>query len=290
MDLAANDNDPVIDAAKYGHLDIVKLLCDMPLERGVDVSAWDSAALRWAATHGHAAVVRYLGQLPLERGVDPFALDESALRMASQFGKKDVVRALCEIYMDRATNAAGLSHTLVRAAQHGVPDLVRDLCANPEVDPALANSLGLYYAAAAGHEDIVKVLCNLPPERGVDPAAHEYGAFRSTPSPAIRVVLCDTLVRRLESVTDADPAAALATVAEYGTANHVAALLDVPKVRQLGVCAVDGFPVVRIAAERGDTASVLLLASAAASPTAGCEVLEAAGEVEERKIEREEME
>jgi len=50
---------------KNGHVEVVRLLLDLPLERGVNPAANDNLALRTAREIGHTEIVR----LPPDRGV-----------------------------------------------------------------------------------------------------------------------------------------------------------------------------------------------------------------------------
>ena len=56
-------------AAERGHLDVVRYLCELPPDRGVDPSADGNYAVRYAAEKGHLNIVRYLCDLPFSRGV-----------------------------------------------------------------------------------------------------------------------------------------------------------------------------------------------------------------------------
>ena len=69
MDLGVDDNEAVRWAARIGHTDIVKILCSLPLERGVNPGANDNEAVRMAVRNGHTDIVKVLCSLPLERGV-----------------------------------------------------------------------------------------------------------------------------------------------------------------------------------------------------------------------------
>ena len=87
MEPGANDNAALRRAAEYGHVRVVKLLCELPLERGVEPGANDNQALQQAAECGHMNIVHYLCKLPPERGVDPRANDNQALRAAKAKGR-----------------------------------------------------------------------------------------------------------------------------------------------------------------------------------------------------------
>ena len=91
VDPSANGNYAVRLAAKQGHLDVVRYLCELPADRGVDPSANDNCAVRWASKEGRLDVVRYLCELPADRGVD-----RSAVRWEE--AHSDVVRYLFNTY------------------------------------------------------------------------------------------------------------------------------------------------------------------------------------------------
>ena len=54
-------------AAEVGLIDVVQLLLDLPLERGVDLAAEDNFAFRFAAKHGQTNVVQLLLSLSPDR-------------------------------------------------------------------------------------------------------------------------------------------------------------------------------------------------------------------------------
>jgi len=53
---------------------VVRYLCELPVDCGVDPSSDDNYAVRWASKEGHLDVVRYLCELPADRGVDRSAV------------------------------------------------------------------------------------------------------------------------------------------------------------------------------------------------------------------------
>ena len=167
-------NAAMVSAAQNGHSNVVRYLCELPLDRGVDPSANANRAVRRAVRH--LDVVRYLCELPLDRGVDPSADNNSAVRNAASRGHVDVVRYLCELPLHRGvdpSNAACTSHV----------DVVRYLCELPldrGVDPSADHNHAIKTAASGGHVDVVRYLCELPLDRGVDPSADNNSAVRST--------------------------------------------------------------------------------------------------------------
>ena len=75
---------------------MVKLLLDLPVERGVDPSSTDNHALEWASRNDHTSVVKLLLDLPVERGVDPSDNNNSALLWASKNSHVSVVKLLAD--------------------------------------------------------------------------------------------------------------------------------------------------------------------------------------------------
>ena len=121
---------------------MVRYLCELPADRGVNPAAENNHAIREAAGGGHLNVVRYLCELPADRGVNPAASYNDAIRQAAGSGHLDVVRYLCELPPDRG------------------------------VDPAVDDNNVIRHAAGRGHLDVVRYLCELPANRGVRLARH----------------------------------------------------------------------------------------------------------------------
>ena len=95
-------------AARAGHLNVVRYLCELPVERGVDPAAHSSRAVAYAASKGHLDVVRYLCELPVDRGVDPSAGGSRAFRYAARKGHLDVVRYLCDLPLGRGVDPSAI--------------------------------------------------------------------------------------------------------------------------------------------------------------------------------------
>ena len=132
----------IVCAAIGGRLDVVRYLCELRADRGVDPAGNNNNAIRTAAGGGHLHVVRYLCELPADRGVDPAGNNNGAIREAAGRGHLHVVRYLCELPADRG------------------------------VDPAAGNNDAIRTAACHGRLDVVRYLCELPANRGVRPARH----------------------------------------------------------------------------------------------------------------------
>ena len=101
-------------------VEIVRYLCELPRNRGVDPGADSNAALRFAASNGDLDVVRYLCTLPLERGVDPAAEGNEAICSAAGWGHIDIVRFLCEeVPAARGVDATAGGNAALKAAVGG---------------------------------------------------------------------------------------------------------------------------------------------------------------------------
>ena len=166
-----NPSVALLSAAQQGRLAVVRYLCELPLERGVE----PGAALLGAAAQGHGAVVRYLCELPLERGVEPGAANNSALVTAAAQGHVAVVRYMCELPLERGVDPGAANNSaLIAAAAQGHVAVVRYLCELPlerGVNPGASNNRALQKAILRGHEAVVRYLCELPTDYGVDPTA-----------------------------------------------------------------------------------------------------------------------
>jgi len=171
---AANDNFALLHASTRAHTEIVRLLLDLPLNRGVDPAVGDNSALRSACYQGHTEIVRLLLDLPPERGVNPAADNNAALRTACYQGHTEIVRLLLELPLDRGVAAYG-NEPFQSACLEGHMEIVRlllDLPLERGVDPSTDDNLrGACYA---GHSEIICLLLDLPKERGT----HRGAAFR----------------------------------------------------------------------------------------------------------------
>ena len=99
-----------------GHLRVVVYLCQLPAHRGVNVAVHNNCMLRWATRNGFPSVARCLYELPPERGVDPTAADpDRGILLAARRRQTPMVQYLCQL-------------PSVRRAL-GQTTLVRQLCA-----------------------------------------------------------------------------------------------------------------------------------------------------------------
>ena len=103
-------------AAECGHVQIVKYLCSLPLERGVDPSARENDALIRACSAGGDKcfqIVKYLCSLPIERGVDPSAQHNESLKKACRWGNMDTFLYLTSLPAERGVDPAQVLHYMV---------------------------------------------------------------------------------------------------------------------------------------------------------------------------------
>jgi len=173
------DNDMFVHACKHGRTEIVRLLLDLPLERGVNPAANNNEVLCSACDEGCTDIVRLLLALSPERGVNPAANNYEPLRNACENGHTEIVRLLLDL--ERGMNPAAKS-TLRWACYWGHTEIVRvllDLPLEKGVDPTIYDNLALRHAWRFGHTEIVRLLLDLPLERGVNPGARDNEALRT---------------------------------------------------------------------------------------------------------------
>jgi ankyrin repeat protein len=107
---ASCDNLPLVRAAEQGHLDVVKYLCELPLDRNVKPGAHDCHALRVAVRNGHLPVVKYLCTLR-DRNVRPLACCYDVWEAAAK-GHLEVLKYLAtlpeqiELFLGAVNSAA----------------------------------------------------------------------------------------------------------------------------------------------------------------------------------------
>jgi len=124
-------NDALNDACRMGQMDIVRLLLDMT-SIGIRNQAFFNACY-----YGHTEIVRMI--LPR---CDPAANNNVAFRLACRYGRIDIVLLLLDLKRDNG-------------------DYI--------VNPAELDNDALRSASDNGHSEVVRMLLNLPPERGVKP-------------------------------------------------------------------------------------------------------------------------
>ena len=119
-------------AAFAGSISTVRYLFE---ERGVDPGADDNYAFCRAAWNGHIDVVQLLLDLPLERGADPAADDNYVFRHAVEKRHTDVVQLLLDLPIERRPSRAVVQDQLT--IRHLSPAIVNILAEHlAETDPA----------------------------------------------------------------------------------------------------------------------------------------------------------
>jgi len=111
------------DACVNGHTEIVRMILDLPLDRGVDPADHDNLPLQYACDNGHTEVARILLDLPEDRGVEPSYDDSCVLRNACEHGHTEIVRLLLDLPLG-LTDARGLdeyirTEMLINACENG---------------------------------------------------------------------------------------------------------------------------------------------------------------------------
>eukprot|EP01041_Mallomonas_annulata_P003677 gene3677-7318_t len=123
---------PLMWAAKYGHLHVVKYLLTIKQINIHAVGGWNlSTALMKAAEAGHADIVRILGELGKAKLINEINSSSStALMRAAEKGHIKVVEQLIYLgaSMDLQNNL--LYTALILAAENGHIDVLRFLCEN----------------------------------------------------------------------------------------------------------------------------------------------------------------
>lgn len=145
------------EAARYGHLDIVRLLL---ADARADPAADDSAALRAAAACGHAPEVVEL--LLADGRSDPAAKACDALLQAIKvFDERTALRLLADPRMPDISTVPQ-QHFLREAAQRGLASVVSHMLAGPHADAAAVveadGAAALRLASQFGFTEVVKLL------------------------------------------------------------------------------------------------------------------------------------
>ena len=153
-------------ACKNGHTYIVRLLLDLPRERGVDPSKGVNSPLRLAYDNDHTDIVCLLLDLPLERGVDPGECN--IFRSICVNGQIDIARLLLEHPLRRMNLTACLR---IACETDNSIDIVR-LLLKKGANPTANNNFALRIAIDHVATKIVLLLLDLPLECGVANAAH----------------------------------------------------------------------------------------------------------------------
>ncbi|ORY32731.1 ankyrin [Rhizoclosmatium globosum] len=166
-----NAGNPAAEAAKFGFLDIFKVL----VEQGkCDLSNDDSLAFRIAAQNGNIAILEYILELDGFGGSDPAALNNQALCYVCQTNQLDVARIL--VGTGKCDPAARDNENIVICAGRGYLEMVQWLLTLPNVDVTNNDNEAVQYAASSGQVDVVRFLLTVP---GVDINANDNFALRS---------------------------------------------------------------------------------------------------------------
>ena len=168
----------LVRASYFGRTEVVRMLLDLPLERGVDPSSRNNDALRFASLRGRTEVVRML-LAQRGRGVEPSDDNNYALRVASREGHIEVVRLLLDEPAGpggRGVEPSADNNGALRwASAYGHAEVVRMLLDEPTgpggrgVDPSADDNYALRWASSFGHTEVVRMLLALPLWRGVAP-------------------------------------------------------------------------------------------------------------------------
>lgn len=155
----------IADAASNGHLDVVKMLLDLPDRLAAD-DMYGTFLL--AAKNGNRDVAEYLLD---QYDIDAGANGNRAFISTVANGHLGMARFLAAL--PRVDPAANDSDALVIASMQGNMPMVRFLTSLDGVDAAAQDNQAIIDASSAGHLDVVEFLAGLP---GVDASAQENEA------------------------------------------------------------------------------------------------------------------
>ncbi|KAJ3017506.1 UNVERIFIED_CONTAM: hypothetical protein HDU68_011607 [Siphonaria sp. JEL0065] len=162
--LSLNENNCLINASNFGHVDIVQLLLkDLRINPSWQQTPRQLTALGYACKQGRLEIVRLL--LSDDR-VNPTEGDNMALLEAATHGHLDVVQFL--LSDTRVDPSAENNQALHAAIDSGNFQVVNELLLDPRVDPTENEDFNsaLYYAACQGNAPIIKRLLQ---DRRVNP-------------------------------------------------------------------------------------------------------------------------
>jgi len=149
---------PLLEAAKNGHTDIVRLLLDKGAKPNISDKYGDSPLMA-AALKGHKEVVKLL----IEKGADPNMIDcdeYAALHYAVSMGHNDVIQMLLDNGADPNMTDCDEYAALHCAARMGHNDVIRMLL-DIGADPNISNEHGetpLHMAVISGYKNTAVLL------------------------------------------------------------------------------------------------------------------------------------
>jgi ankyrin repeat protein len=162
--LGANPNLPVMNAARFGHLDVVKRL----QHSGADIFANDHMPLRFACQNGRLHVVKYLH----EQKSDIRANMNQPIVLACKHGHLEVAKYLWSQGANDFRNFDA-SCLMTVACQEGHLEIVKFLY-SVGVSVTATNTVPIYYAVSGGHVELVKYLLS----KGADRDIVNGGSFK----------------------------------------------------------------------------------------------------------------
>jgi ankyrin repeat protein len=166
-DPSKDDNDVIQFAARYGHIEIVKILL---ADKRADPSAYNNYAILFASEYGHIEVVK---QLLNDKRVDPSENNNYAIRLAARNGHTEIVKMLLA---DKRVDPSDHNNYVIKlAAQNGHIEIVKILLADNRVDPSADDNFAIKFAAKYSHTEMVKILLA---DKRVDPSADDNYAIR----------------------------------------------------------------------------------------------------------------
>ena len=145
---ATLEDDAVLNAAKNGHLQLVKEL----INDGANVRRYDDHALHWACGNGHFEMVKYLIE---EVGAANKSDKHFPVEQAAQYGHLEILKYLCENKM--ANFKCNNNYPVRTAAWSGHLEVVKYLHGKG-ADIRSRNNYALRYSIENGHLPVLKYL------------------------------------------------------------------------------------------------------------------------------------
>ncbi|KAJ3268041.1 hypothetical protein HDV01_003513 [Terramyces sp. JEL0728] len=144
IDPSVNNNECIRICAKYGYIDLVKLLLRDPRVVPTD-TLWR------CCINGHFSTVKYLMDY-----VEPYESNNLAIRQACINGNVDIIKLLLD---DSRVDPSDHDNEAIKYASYfGHLKVVEMLLSDPRVDCNADKGMSLFYAIQNGHSGVVELL------------------------------------------------------------------------------------------------------------------------------------
>lgn len=168
IDPTANNNEAIISACGYGHMDIVNILLSIIPPVGtdgrarppIDPTVENNIAFIKAVTYNHLNIVKILLNPPNNhQSADPSAQHNKAIRIASKLGHRQIVSYLLSLDEGYGINPTECNNESFRTAvTRNHHQTVKELLRDPRVDPNVNSGMMIKLAIKHKYIEIVKYL------------------------------------------------------------------------------------------------------------------------------------